>query len=60
MLDGCFLALENRDVALADATIARDDVVDDLRFAIERKAMELIATQQPAARDLRRSLPASR
>lgn len=54
MLEDALLALKTRDVALADATIARDDVVDDLRFAIERKAMELIATQQPAARDLRR------
>ncbi len=54
MLEGSLRALETRDVALAEATIERDDVVDDLRFAIEKKAMELIATQQPAAKDLRR------
>ena len=54
MLENALLALETRDIALADATIGQDDVVDDLRFSIERKAMELIATQQPAARDLRR------
>jgi len=54
MLENALLALETRDVALADATIDKDDVVDDLRFSIEKKAMELIATQQPAARDLRR------
>lgn len=54
MLEKSLVALGTRDVALADATIAQDDVVDDLRFAIEKKAMELTATQQPAARDLRR------
>ncbi len=54
MLENALLALAKRDIELADVTIARDDVVDDLRFAIERKAMELTATQQPAARDLRR------
>jgi phosphate transport system protein len=54
MLENSLLALKDRDVELADATIARDDRVDELRFTIERKAMELTATQQPAARDLRR------
>ena len=54
MLENALLALETQDVSLAEATIARDDVVDELRFAIEKKAMELTATQQPAARDLRR------
>jgi phosphate transport system protein len=43
-----------RDVALADETISRDDTVDRMRFDIESRCMELIATQQPAARDLRR------
>ena len=54
MLENALLALETQDVSLAEATITRDDVVDELRFAIEKKAMELTATQQPAARDLRR------
>jgi phosphate transport system protein len=54
MLENALRALETRDVALADETIERDDIVDDLRFGIEKKAMELTATQQPAARDLRR------
>ena len=38
---------------LANETIARDDIVDNMRFAIE-KMHELIATQHPAAKDLRR------
>ncbi|MGI6663610.1 MAG: phosphate signaling complex protein PhoU [Bacillota bacterium] len=54
MLGDALKALEERDVALADTTIARDDVVDGYRFDIEMRAMEIIATQQPAARDLRR------
>lgn len=54
MLENALLALETQDVSLAEATITRDDVVDELRFAIEKKAIELIATQQPAAKDLRR------
>ncbi len=54
ILESALRALAERDVDLANRTIARDDVVDKLRFDIEAKCMELIATQQPAARDLRR------
>lgn len=54
MLEGAIQALASRDVQLADKTIARDDVVDDMRVEIETTSIELIATQQPAARDLRR------
>ncbi len=54
MLEDTLRALAERDVVLAEGTIRRDDVVDFLRFDIERKSIELIATQQPAARDLRR------
>lgn len=54
MLGDALLALKDRDVALAERTMKRDDVVDELRFNVERKSMELIATQQPAAKDLRR------
>lgn len=54
MLENSLKALAERNVELADLTIAQDDVVDALRFEIERRCIELIATQQPAARDLRR------
>lgn len=54
MLGDALKSLGDRDVALADATIKRDDVVDKFRFDIELRSMEIIATQQPAARDLRR------
>ncbi len=54
MLENALLALARQDEKLADETIARDDIVDDLRFTVEKKCIELIATQHPAAKDLRR------
>lgn len=53
MLVKALEALKNRDLTLADETIALDDVVDSLNLEIETTCLELIATQQPAARDLR-------
>lgn len=46
-------ALKNRDLELAHQIIADDQKVNDKRFAIEEKCIELIATQQPMASDLR-------
>ena len=54
MLENALKALGERDVELADRTIEQDDVVDQLRFAVELNAIQLVATQQPAAKDLRR------
>ncbi len=53
MLNLCMEALVKRDAALADKAIAKDDAVDDYNLDIENRCIELIATQQPAARDLR-------
>jgi phosphate transport system protein len=47
-------ALRERDVALAQQVIAADSQADALAYGIEDHAMELISTQQPVARDLRR------
>ncbi len=47
-------ALKNQDMDLARAVIAGDDVIDNLEQAIEEKCLEVIATQQPMAKDLRR------
>ena len=47
-------ALKNQDLELAQKVIAADDVIDDLEQDIEEKCLEVIATQQPMARDLRR------
>ena len=46
-------ALKNRDMPAAKQIIADDQKVDTKRFEIEEKCIELIATQQPMAGDLR-------
>jgi phosphate transport system protein len=46
-------ALRNRDEALAQEIIANDAQVNALRFKVEEASLHLIATQQPAAGDLR-------
>jgi phosphate transport system protein len=46
-------ALQERDVSLAHQVIEDDLRVNDKRYEIEDKCLELIATQQPLAGDLR-------
>ncbi|MDD5037946.1 MAG: phosphate signaling complex protein PhoU [Dehalococcoidales bacterium] len=46
-------ALKNRDMASAHQIIADDQNVNRKRFEIEEKCIQLIATQQPIAGDLR-------
>lgn len=46
-------ALQRLDRELAETVIAEDRAINSLRFAIEDRAIQLIATQQPIARDLR-------
>jgi phosphate transport system protein len=46
-------ALKNRDLQLARQVIADDRNVNGKRFEIEEKCIQLIATQQPMASDLR-------
>ena len=46
-------ALRNRDRDLAEEVIREDDIIDEMRFALEEKSIDLIATQQPLAGDLR-------
>ncbi len=46
-------ALKNRDLELARQIISDDQKVNEKRFEIEEKCIELIATQQPMASDLR-------
>jgi phosphate transport system protein len=46
-------ALKNRDHALSEQVIQEDDAIDRKRFEIEERALLLLATQQPMARDLR-------
>jgi phosphate transport system protein len=46
-------ALTNSNMALANEVVAGDVEINQLRFKIEEKAYVILATQQPAARDLR-------
>ena len=46
-------SLQIRDQALARQVIQEDAAINDLRFNIEEACLALIATQQPAASDLR-------
>lgn len=46
-------ALKNRDLELAHQVVADDAKINQKRFDIEEKCVELIVTQQPMASDLR-------
>lgn len=46
-------ALERQDLAMAYEVVAEDDLTDKKRFELEEKCIDLIATQQPLAIDLR-------
>jgi phosphate transport system protein len=46
-------ALKNRDLELAHQLVSDDQKINNKRFEIEEKCIELIATQQPMASDLR-------
>jgi len=46
-------ALKNRDLAASQRVVAEDDVIDQKRFELEDQCIDLIATQQPIAIDLR-------
>ena len=46
-------ALVRQDFAAAKQVIADDDFADDMDFGIQARAMQLLALQQPMARDLR-------
>ena len=52
-IGGAVEALERSDAARAQEVIAGDDAIDDMEHAIERRCLEIIARQQPVARDLR-------
>ena len=47
-------ALKTRDMESSAQIIKEDDAIDLLRYQLEEHCIELIATQQPVARDLRR------
>ncbi|MBI5033209.1 MAG: phosphate signaling complex protein PhoU [Chloroflexi bacterium] len=49
-------ALKTRDAVLANSLIERDSEINRMRYDIEERSYELIATQQPLASDLREIL----
>jgi phosphate transport system protein len=52
-IENTILALKRQDVELARKIFKNDDVIDELEQRIEKKCMNLIARQQPLAKDLR-------
>ena len=46
-------ALKRRDLASSNRVVQDDDYIDQKRFEIEDRCIDLIASQQPMARDLR-------
>ncbi len=46
-------SLKRRDLAVSQQVVEEDDYIDQKRFEIEDRCVDLIATQQPMARDLR-------
>lgn len=46
-------ALKRQDIAQAEQVIADDDIADEMTFNIQGNIMQLLALQQPMARDLR-------
>jgi phosphate transport system protein len=46
-------ALSRRDLTASEQVVREDDYIDSKRFEIEEKCIDIIATQQPMAGDLR-------
>ncbi len=46
-------ALKRRDLEESEHVIRQDDLIDKKRYGIEERCVDLIATQQPIAKDLR-------
>ena len=51
-------ALKARDLDLARVVVQRDSELNDLRFEVDERCLAILATQQPAASDLRRVIAA--
>ena len=60
MIVDSIIALETRDLDLANKVVEMDDEVDKLRDDLEQKAIFLIASEQPLAIDLRKIITALR
>lgn len=52
-MDRATTALVDADLSLAESVITADEAIDKLRDEVDRRAFELLALQQPVARELR-------
>ncbi len=52
-IENTIIALKKQDVELARIVFKNDDIIDDMESKIERRCLNLIARQQPLAKDLR-------
>lgn len=52
-LADAMVSVINRDIELAQATIARDQRIDDMQMDLERQIIRILALRQPLASDLR-------
>ena len=52
-IENTIIALKKQDISLARKIFANDDIIDDMEHKIEKKCFNLIARQQPLAKDLR-------
>lgn len=52
-IDKAIVALNERDLSLAQEIIAADEQINELRYQVEEESLRVLATQQPAAMDLR-------
>ncbi len=52
-LDRAVWALKERDIAMAESVLEKDDMIDDLEDAIDSSCMEFAARYQPLGEDLR-------
>jgi phosphate transport system protein len=52
-IDNTILALKKQDTNMAREVFKNDDIIDDMERKIERSCLNLIARQQPLAKDLR-------
>ena len=57
-LENAMTAVANRDQTLAQQVIIGDDAINQVRYEIEEECLRIMATQQPAAGDLRHVIAA--
>ncbi|WP_040683814.1 phosphate signaling complex protein PhoU [Thermobrachium celere] len=54
IIDKAIVSLKNQDLEMAKSIYTDDDAIDEMELSIEKDCLNLIALQQPIAKDLRR------